>query len=754
MTSHAMDLLMADVLDIDPRKHPDETNGALTTEEGRSRFSADALLTSPALFVNLAFQEAWRAVSAGMRPSRVDYRAFVSRLPGGRPSGGIEWSLAVQNALAGAVAAGTQIRLQAPAQQQALFQASVDAYRKTLTSLLSGGGSNGSGSEALRLLMSKWADRFGASPDTLEAYTSPSSSGRADLLVSRYAALVRSDARLQALERWACRSESERASTRSVADYYARAKEAAALLGIPRRDPLTGLHVSVDALDDDACAMSCVELLRIPLARDGHLWRRDCGGALLVLGDGDNVGSSSSVRAVHSLASDPAFAFRVAGKAAEGGGGGGSFMIPAVLLLDSLPPNLYSRIVVASSSWGLEDGTGLSTACAALGSKGVDVVALHTGNTPGEAQSPLPPARTRMLVSSRSPSSSSLAYWLPGTDGEPFGCSDESPPVWGRPLRMAILTSHIQKPCPLRLASANHPHAGLLGGELLMQRFVAEYAARSALGSRVFVTAKDRGATGEVVVIDNRPNVWSVMSLLVTLDNLRAQDWAVTVFCGESNADFMSSAVRRHVPHARIEALPEMASASGGGGGGGAFDIEKYNGLLKSPGFWARIGSPRALLVQDDGMLVRPGLDDDAELLSQAYVGAPWLDVPENRRVLEAAGVGPGLVGNGGLSLRDVGVMRAICEEDGGPQGSFARAMFADNAQPIPEDVFFAAAVHRRGRACPREIAARFAFEEKVPATTTTTPTLGFHKPWPYVPPAALATFLEAAMADRVMRLP
>jgi hypothetical protein len=73
--------------------------------------------------------------------------------------------------------------------------------------------------------------------------------------------------------------------------------------------------------------------------------------------------------------------------------------------------------------------------------------------------------------------------------------------------------------------------------------------------------------------------------------------------------------------------------------------------------------------------------------------------------------------------------------------------------QPVPEDVFFAAAIERRAKAgakrpdgtpfvaCSTAVAARFAFEARMPDAAGPRP-LGMHKPWAYVPRGELASYI------------
>ena len=155
--------------------------------------------------------------------------------------------------------------------------------------------------------------------------------------------------------------------------------------------------------------------------------------------------------------------------------------------------------------------------------------------------------------------------------------------------------------------------------------------------------------------------------------------------------------------------------------------------------------SRRVLTVQDDGMLARPGLDDDAEVLAQAFVGAPWTRADEPyRRMMEEAGVPEAFVGNGGLSLRDPSMMLEVAEA--AERDGLARALFNGNLQPLPEDVMFAVGLARRGMVTPRAVAQRFAFEELPPAAEMP---YGFHKPWPYMAASAAADAFDRLLYNR-----
>jgi hypothetical protein len=98
-------------------------------------------------------------------------------------------------------------------------------------------------------------------------------------------------------------------------------------------------------------------------------------------------------------------------------------------------------------------------------------------------------------------------------------------------------------------------------------------------------------------------------------------------------------------------------------------------------------------------------------------------------------------VGNGGVSLRSVPAMRAILENG----SNIRKRLFNGNAQPVPEDVYFAAGVHLAGQACPHHVARRFAFEQAFVAGC-----YGFHKPWPYLSPAAYLPEFQRILDEKL----
>ncbi len=229
------------------------------------------------------------------------------------------------------------------------------------------------------------------------------------------------------------------------------------------------------------------------------------------------------------------------------------------------------------------------------------------------------------------------------------------------------------------------------------------------------------GARSAVMLIDTRDNVLSVISMLVTFSNLRRDAWDAVIVCKESNRPFYERFLGGACTFVKAPA-------------GDAFSIDNYNTMLKSAAFWSELSRfDRVLIIQDDGMLVRPGLEE-ASYFDRDFVGAPWdIGYPGND-VLSVA-TGGKLVGNGGLSLRKPRAMERVCLD----HADQARTLHIDLMQQEPEDVFFARLV--ANPATPAE-AAQFSSEELLNGSS-----LGFHKPWMYHSREKIEEFFDTLLS-------
>ena len=228
--------------------------------------------------------------------------------------------------------------------------------------------------------------------------------------------------------------------------------------------------------------------------------------------------------------------------------------------------------------------------------------------------------------------------------------------------------------------------------------------------------------TNCVLLVDNRKSLTSVMSTTISMHNLQESTWDLVILTSEAATPFYSKWFPRakFINHTLIDAK---------------FNIETYNRIMKDEQVWSQLdecGYTKCLIVQDDGLLIRPGVEN--EFLEYDYVGAPWLPMPH----LVTAGIGPEMVGNGGISLRTVKIMLEICRKFQDEK----MYLFNYGIQPVPEDVYFASLVEKIGGRIPTSAKAKqFAMEQIVNMEA-----FGIHKPWPYVGEQVVVTYIQNAI--------
>ena len=218
-----------------------------------------------------------------------------------------------------------------------------------------------------------------------------------------------------------------------------------------------------------------------------------------------------------------------------------------------------------------------------------------------------------------------------------------------------------------------------------------------------------KDSKNSILIIDNRPNIMSVISAKITLSNLLKDTWSLVICTTEATKGFFQN----YFPEAQYISHPLQNKKR--------FNIEDYNIMLKDSYLWDILwnnGKEKVLLIQDDAFVLKPGVE--SMFLEYDYVGAPW-PLSEHLTSAEATS----LVGNGGLSLRNVKVMLDVT------RSSKSRDyLFRNNLQPIPEDVFFSAEItKRKGKIPTTELAGLFASEMILNKDS-----LGIHKPWGYFP--------------------
>lgn len=280
---------------------------------------------------------------------------------------------------------------------------------------------------------------------------------------------------------------------------------------------------------------------------------------------------------------------------------------------------------------------------------------------------------------------------------------------WSFGILSACLSKHLISSCPLQ--SLDPVDASSLVGRCTTRIAVM----RGIFGrGRVFETSPS--SRWVILAVDSRPDPSAtILSVCIALSTFkRTTDWTVHIMCSRRNRSEFERMLSPMCPCARYEENPILNVPYK------TFEIESiYNKLMKSPSTWTSLLPAKVVLVvQDDGLLIRPGIEKIIED-GVPYLGAPWADAPCNANIRAMV---PTLVGNGGLSLRNVRSMITMSEGIGDKE---RRRLFFNRLQSVPEDVLFS------GLACLSDAQAESATRlscEQVPCPFA----LGFHKPWPY----------------------
>lgn len=280
-------------------------------------------------------------------------------------------------------------------------------------------------------------------------------------------------------------------------------------------------------------------------------------------------------------------------------------------------------------------------------------------------------------------------------------------------------TAHFQHTCPYSVwnTSAYHPQMNVL----LYDQFLLRYI-RTIGENTLFATLQDScsDAKNAIVAVDNRENIFTVIAVFVSLFNLERSKWKLIMVCNKKNKSFYERFFGKRAIYITDFYLPSSK-----------FVIDNYNDLLKNLTFWKSLEKQNCetvLFVQDDGMLVKKGME--TEFLNYDYVGSPWNKEwkNENPNKFIFENINPQLVGNGGLSLRNVQQMLHCCEK----YKNITKQLHYDRLQQQPEDVFYSYCCTQEKLKIPDyDVAKKFAAEQVWEPQSGIVP-YGFHKPWVY----------------------
>lgn len=212
-----------------------------------------------------------------------------------------------------------------------------------------------------------------------------------------------------------------------------------------------------------------------------------------------------------------------------------------------------------------------------------------------------------------------------------------------------------------------------------------------------------------IITVDNRRNELTVLAVKFAIYN--TEGWDSYVYTSDVAVEYYSTCL----PNSTIKPLSQLNNK---------FDIDIYNDILQDLCLWQDLqskGYKHALIVQDDGTIIKKGIN---RFLTYDYIGAPWVDTKENEYL--KANISKELVGNGGMSLRNISKMVDICNKF----EHCKKELFFHNINRIPEDVFFVKYLTlTKGIMPTKEIASTFSIEQVLNKEA-----IGFHKFWVYHP--------------------
>ena len=261
---------------------------------------------------------------------------------------------------------------------------------------------------------------------------------------------------------------------------------------------------------------------------------------------------------------------------------------------------------------------------------------------------------------------------------------------------------HIKHSCPVRTGDPRN-------GILLYCNFIYFYFLKNEKRIEQLQSSYNVNSKYCVFIVDNRPNILSIISVLFTMINLN-NDWCCRFYTSTSALPYYEKYIGNFVDVVDIDILNHK------------FHIDIYNKLLTSLYFWESLEDyEKCLVVQDDGILLRKGIE---RFLEYDYVGASWIDAPGNEYL--KSNVNSELVGNGGFSLRTVSKMKDVVKNT---TNEDKRILFYNNLNNTPEDVYFVKNLKKmNGVKMPSSRDASFFGSEEI----LNMDSLGIHKLWCY----------------------
>jgi hypothetical protein len=277
---------------------------------------------------------------------------------------------------------------------------------------------------------------------------------------------------------------------------------------------------------------------------------------------------------------------------------------------------------------------------------------------------------------------------------------------------------HIKHSCPVRTGDPRN-------GILLYCNFIYFYFLKNEKKIEQLQSIYNVNSKYCVFIVDNRPNILSIISVLFTMINLNS-DWCCRFYTSTSALPYYEKYIGNFVDVVDIDILNHK------------FHIDIYNKLLTSLYFWESLEDyEKCVIIQDDGILLRKGID---RFLEYDYCGSPWADCAGNEYL--KSNVNVDLCGNGGYSLRTVSKMKDVVQNTTDEEKNI---LFYNNLNKTPEDVYFVKNLKKmNGVRMPSSRDASFFGSEEI----LNMDSLGIHKFWCYIPSENVKAYFKKILEE------
>jgi hypothetical protein len=135
-----------------------------------------------------------------------------------------------------------------------------------------------------------------------------------------------------------------------------------------------------------------------------------------------------------------------------------------------------------------------------------------------------------------------------------------------------------------------------------------------------------------IIIVETRKLSHLEFVIRYSLNKLENNFWAVNIYCNLNNYDFIYKMAKGISNKINIFILDMEIK-----------QVSDYNKLLLKKTFWKYIKAKKVLILQEDSLIFRKGIE---EYLKYDFIGAPWANGHGKKSTLG--------FGNGGFSIRNV----------------------------------------------------------------------------------------------------